>query len=109
REVRQLARQLGMQIAREAAVMLRDVGAAAAAARVAEQREVFAAWQPGRRIEDGELTKFDEMVAAAAGAQLRPGAILQARGHPGGVPIGIHHLVLPPRLERGADPELRLA
>jgi hypothetical protein len=49
------------------------------------------------------------MIAAPARAELRPGAIF----HPGRdirhLPVGVHHVVLPSRLERRAHPEACLA
>ena len=49
------------------------------------------------------------MVAAAAGAQLRPGAVLVLFGDRAYIPIGIHHLVVPAVLEAGphAKPRFR--
>ena len=98
-----------MQLARQPAVVLRNLRAGAAAARVAEERQVLAARQPRRVVEHRELAELDEVIAAAARAELRPRAILQARGHGRDAPVGVHDLVLPPRLERGADAEPRLA
>ena len=49
------------------------------------------------------------MVAAPARAELRPGAVLQSGGHGRHPPVGVHDVVLPPRLERRAHAETRLA
>ena len=61
--------------------MIGDLRAGAAAARVTEQREVRPPRaSPTRVVEHRELAELDEVVAAAARAELRPRAIL----HPGG-------------------------
>ena len=108
RQMRQFLRQLGMELARQPAVVLRDLRTRAAAAGVAEEREVLAAREPRRVVEHRELAELDEVIAAAARAELRPGAILQLRGHARHPPIGVHDVVLPARSERGADAETRL-
>ena len=56
----------------------------------------------------GEKTELHEMVTAAAGAQLRPGAVLVLFGDRANVPIGIQHLVLPAVLEAGPHAKARL-
>ena len=77
--MRQLLRQLRMELARQPAVVLRDLRAGAAAARVAEQREVLArAAGPTASSVDRQLAELDEVIAAAARAELRPRAILQS-------------------------------
>ena len=75
--MRQLLRQLGVRLTRQLAVVLRDLRARAAAARVAEQREVRARRQADGCVEHRERPELDEVVAAAAGAELRPRAVLQ--------------------------------
>jgi hypothetical protein len=66
-----------MELAREAAVMLRDLRAGAAAARVTEEGEIAPGGKTGRLIEDCELSELDEVIAAAARAELRPRAVLE--------------------------------
>jgi len=51
----------------------------------------------------GEKPELHEMVAAAAGAQLPPGAILVLFCDRAYVPFGIQHLVLPAVLEAGVS------
>src|SRR5689334_23672367 len=65
-EMRELLRQRGVNAAGDAAVMLRDLRARAAAARVAEQREIVAAREREAIAEDREPTEPDEMIATAA-------------------------------------------
>ena len=106
--MRQLLWQLGMPIAREAAVVLRDLRAGPPAAGVTEQREVLARRQPDRAVGHGELPELDEVIAAAARPELRPRAILEAGRDVAHAPIRIHDTVLAWRPERGADAESRL-
>ena len=94
-----------MQLAREPAVVLGDLRTSPTAARVAQEREVLAAREPARFVEHRELAELDEVIAAPARAELCPGAILQSGGHARDAPVGVHHVVLTPRLERGAHPE----
>ena len=77
--MRQLLRQLGMELARQPAVVLSDLRTGAAAARVAEEREVLAARESRRVVEHRELAELDEVIAAPTRAELRPGTILQVR------------------------------
>ena len=79
RQMRQFLRQLGMELARQPAVVLSDLRTGAAAAGVAEEREVVAARESRRVVEHREPAELDEVIAAPARAELRPGAILQAR------------------------------
>ena len=51
RQMRQFLRQLGMELARQPAVVLSDLRAGAAAAGVAEEREVLAARESRRLVE----------------------------------------------------------
>lgn len=85
-EMAQLLGKLGVEIHRQAAEVARHRGAGTAAAAVAEQCQVLPGRQaegidlrsgsPGRRRarEDLEIAVFDEVIAAAAGAELGPGA-----------------------------------
>ena len=56
----------------------------------------------------GEQAELDEMVAAAAGAKLRPGAVLVLLGDRADVPIRVQNLMLAAVLERGPDSKARL-
>ena len=56
----------------------------------------------------GEQAELDEMIAAAAGAELRPGPVFVLFGHRADIPIRIQHLVLPAVLEAGAHAKTRL-
>ena len=60
---------------------------------------------PAASSKHGELAELDEVIAAPARAELCPGAIFQAGRHARHAPIGVHDVVLPARLERGANPE----
>src|SRR5438045_3604210 len=101
--MRQLRWQLGMELARQATEVLSDLRASATAARMAEKREILTARESRRVVRHSESTELDEMIAAAARAELCPGPILQAGGHTGHPPIGVHDVVLAARSERGAD------
>src|SRR2546427_10235108 len=85
--MRQFLRQLGMERARQAAVMLSDLRAGATAARMAQERKVLAARESHRVVKNGELSELDEMVATPARAELRPGAVFQSGGHPRHLPV----------------------
>src|SRR5713101_6048365 len=98
-----------MELARQSAVVLRDLRTGATAARVAEECEVLTAQESRRVVKHRELAELDEVIAAPTRAELCPGTILQVRGQTCHPPIGVHDLVLPARSERGADPEAGLA
>jgi hypothetical protein len=89
--------------------MVGDLRAGAAAAGVAEEREVCSRFESGRTVEHRELAELDEVIAGAARAELGPGAVLHPRGHVCHVPVGVHDLVLTASLKRRAHPEARLA
>ena len=101
--------QLAMNIARELAEVLRDLRARPPAARMTEQREVGARREADRLVHDGQLAELDEVVPAAARAELRPRPILELRGNGRDGPVPIHDVVLAWRFEGGAHPEARLA
>ena len=56
----------------------------------------------------GKQAELDKMVAAAAGAELRPGPVLVLPGDRADVPIRIQDLMLAAVLERGPDAKARL-
>src|SRR5262245_35391376 len=89
-----------MELTREATVMLRHLRSSAAASRVTQEREVRPVREANGVVEDRQLAEFDEVVAAAARAELSPRAVF----HPGrdgcDVPVTVHHVVLALRLER---------
>ncbi len=105
----QRVRQLGVLVARHAAEVRRNGIPGAAAARVAEQREVLPGLEAERRVEHREDAELDEVVAAAARAELRPRAVLQTGRDARHVPVLVHHGVLAPAAERRPDTEARLA
>src|SRR5437879_5813026 len=94
-----------MELARQPAVVLSDLRTRATAARVAEECEVLTARESRRLVEHCEAAELDEVIAGPACAELCPCAILQPRGQTRHPPIGVHDVVLPTRLERGAHPE----
>src|SRR4051812_31853757 len=96
-----------MELTRQPAVVLGDLRARPTAAGMAEERQVLAAREPRRRIENRELAELDEVIAAPTRAELRPGTIFHLRGNAGHAPIGVHHVVVAARLERRADSETR--
>ena len=67
-----------MLLARHATVVRRHLRARSAAARMAQQREILPGRQACRVVEHGQLAELDEVVAAAARAELRPRLVLQA-------------------------------
>jgi len=107
--MRQRLGQVRVLGARQLAVMVGDLRTGAAAAGVAEQREVPSRRESGRTVEHRELAELDEVIAAAARAELSPGAVLHPRGHSRHPPVGVHDLVLTASLKRRAHPEARLA
>src|SRR5438093_535354 len=98
-----------MELARQPAVVLGDLRAAATAARVTQERKVLAAGEPHRVVKHGELPELDKMIAASAGSELCPRTVFQSRRQVRDLPIGVHHVVLAARTEGGAHPETRLA
>src|ERR1700687_1969705 len=106
--MRQVLRQLGMALTRQPAVALSDLRPSPTATRMAEECEVLAARESRCLVKNCELAELDEVIAAPTRAELCPGAILQFRGHARHLPIGIQHIVLATRFERGADPETSL-
>ncbi len=106
--MRELLRQFRVLFARQPAVVVGDLRAGSPAAGVAEERQVLPRRESGSSIENREQAELDEVIAAPARAELRPGAILHARGHTRHPPVGVHDVVVPARLERGAHAEARL-
>ena len=98
-----------MQRASQTAVVIGDLSARAAASRVAEEREVLARRESGGWVGDRQLSELDEVIAAAARAELGPGAILHARRDAADAPVEIHDVVLVALLESCANAEPRLA
>ena len=82
--------------------------ARSATAAVRQQRDVCS----GLKIIDlrvrREQTELDEMISAAARAELRPRPVLVLFRHPADRPIRVHHLVLAAVLEVCAHAEARL-
>jgi hypothetical protein len=97
-----------MEITCQPTVMLRHLCARPATARMAQEREVLALRESDCVIDNGKLSEFHEVVAAAAGAQLIPGAILQPGGNGGDSPVPVHDIVLASRSKRGTHPEAGL-
>ena len=108
-QVGELLRQLRVLLTREPAVVLGHLGARAAAAGVAEEREVLAGREAHGGVEHRQQAELDEVIAAAARAELRPGAVLESRGDAGDAPVRVHHGVLPALPELRADAEAGLA
>src|SRR5262245_47224200 len=98
-----------MHLASELAVVPCDLRTRAATAGMTEKRQVLALRQPDIGVHHVHDAELDEVIAAAARAELRPRAILQASGERRDTPIGVHDVVLSTRLERSADAESRLA
>src|SRR5688572_22967853 len=76
RQMREWLWKLRMEMAGQPAVMLCDLRTGTSASGMTEQRQVRPAPEARRFIQDRELAKFHEVVAAPARAQLRPGAVL---------------------------------
>ena len=83
----------------------RRAGAAAAAVR--EQRDVRSRFKISNRSVSREKAEFNEVVPAAAGAELRPGTVLVLLRDRADRPIGVEHLVFATLFERRTDPETR--
>ena len=64
---------------------------------------------PTRVVEHRERAELDEVIAAAARAELRPRVVLQSRGHRRHAPVSHPSRRAAPRLERRAHAEARLA
>src|SRR5207249_8751443 len=75
------------------AVVVADGGTGPATATVAEQGDIRSRLEVVDFAVRGEEAKFDEMIAAAAGAKLRPGAIFVLAGNRTDRPIGIEYIV----------------
>ena len=69
---------------------------------MAEEREVRALREAHAVVEDSQFSELDEVVAAAARAELSPGAIFHPRRHVRDAPVAIHHVVVARLSERGA-------
>ena len=76
---------------------------------MAEERQIRARRESRAGFGDRQLSELDEMIAAAARAELGPGAILHARRDAADAPVEIHDVVLAARFEGSADAEPRLA
>ncbi len=87
------------------AVVIADGGAGAAAAAVAEQGDVGSGGKVLDGLFIGEDAEFDEVIAAAAGAELGPGAVPVLSGDRAEGPIGLEDGVVAAALEGGADAE----
>src|SRR5262249_60448861 len=83
-----------MELAGELAVMIRDLRAGAPATRVAEKANVSARLESHAGVGHHQLSELDEVIAASARSELRPGAILHLRGDGGHRPIGGPDVVL---------------
>jgi hypothetical protein len=76
---------------------------------VREQREIFAGLKVADFFARGEEAEFDEVIAAAAGAKLRPGALFILFCNRADRPIFVHDRMLPSLLvETRANAESRL-
>ena len=90
------------------AVMGANGGAGAAAAAVAEQGHVLAGRKSADGVSGGKDAELDEMIAAAAGAELCPGAILVLAGDGADGPVRFEDLVFTTMLEGCAHTEAGL-
>ena len=88
--------------------MIAHGGSRAAAAAVGQQRQVSARLEPMDLPMGGEQAELDEMVAAAAGAELRPGPVLVLPGDRAHVPVRVQDLVLAAVFEGGTHAEAGL-
>src|SRR5690349_7631789 len=82
--------------------------ACAAAAAVGEQCHVGSRCQPMNFPMSSEQAELDEMIAAAAGAKLRPGPVFVLFSHRADIPIRIQHLMPTAVLEACSHPKTRL-
>src|SRR4051812_27734181 len=98
-----------MQISREPAVMLRDLSPGSTAPRVTQKREILAGGETDSIVHHRQLAKLDEVIAAAAGSELTPRAILQLGCQRRDPPVAIHDLVLARSAEGRTDAESRFA
>lgn len=108
RQVYELGRQLGMERTRERAKVRRHVGAGAAASAVAHESKVGTGLDPEGAIRELDFPELDEVVAAAARAELFPGFVFEAFGDGRDVPVAVHDVVLTGGAKEGADAEFRL-
>jgi len=82
--------------------------AGAAAAAVAQQGEVCTGFETQILVFDGEFAELDEMISAAAGAELRRGLVAKALRDGADGPVFIHHRMRAAMFEFGTDAETRL-
>ena len=71
--------------------MVANLRAGAAAAAVAQQGEIRARLKAEFLVFDGEFAELDEMIAAAAGAELRRGLVAKALRDGADRPVRVHH------------------
>ncbi len=100
-----------MELLGELRVVRRHGRAGPPAAAVREQGEVAPGASPRRRPRELQQAEFHEVVAAAGGAELRPGEVAQLRRHRRHPPVLLQHGMIAPELavEPGADAEAGLA
>ena len=98
-----------MLLHRELAVVTGDGGAGATATTVAQKRQVGAGFEGEIVFRKLEAAEFDEVVAAATGAELAPRLVFQTSGQRRDRPVLVHHLVLTTFLEGRSDAEAGLA
>lgn len=72
---------------------------------MAEQGEIFAGRDVEGGVGDGEGAEFNEVVAAAAGAELFPGFFMEAFGDGGDAPVFVHDIVMATDFEFTAHAE----
>src|SRR4051812_30828909 len=89
--------------------MLRDLSPGSTAPRVTQKRQILAGGETDSVVHYRQLAKLDEVIAAAAGSELTPRAILQLGCQRRDPPVAIHHVVLARRAKGRADAESRFA
>ena len=93
---------------RDFAVMIAHRRAGAAAAAMAEQGDVSTTLEIVYLAMSGEGSELHKMISAAAGSELRPGAVFVLFGHRADIPIGVQDLMLAAILKARADAKTRL-
>ena len=104
-ETLQFLREILMLLRCEFTVVVAHSGTCSATAAVTQEREIFAGLESMDfffRLEDSE---FDEMISAAAGAELRPGFVFVLPGDRAAGPILVENSVVAARFKNGADAE----
>src|SRR6202047_5327924 len=108
-KVLQFFRQFRMSFHRDTAVMLADLCTGAARSTVRKKCEIFTGFEPKLIGFDAKSTKFHEMIAGTARAELGPCFVTETMGDRRHGPVRVHDLMLTASLEIRSDSKTRLA